>query len=88
MKKRIKKVLTVKRAGATLRRMPAQPEARKKRSKAIRTTKNGTLEYRYNQFFTPPPTRGWHQEEDTPIFDRTSPLKWVPSETTYGINEA
>jgi hypothetical protein len=83
-----KKILTKKRASTTLRRMPAQLEARQKRRKASRTAKRGTLEYRYSQFFTPPQTRGWHQEEDTPIFDRTSPLKWVPSETTYGINEA
>ena len=72
----------------TLRRMPAQLEARHKRLKGSRTAKRAALENRYLQYFTPPPPRTWQQGEGAPIFDWPSPLKWVPSETTYGINEA
>jgi hypothetical protein len=40
---------------------------------------------RYNRFFVPPPPRPWQQDEDIVPFEQPSPLKWVPSETTYGI---
>jgi hypothetical protein len=40
---------------------------------------------RYRRFFIQPLPRTWQQDEDIVPFEQPSPLKWVPTETTYGI---
>jgi hypothetical protein len=79
--KKFKKVLTNKHANTTLRRMPERKTnaTRRKRHQSKLLVKH------YRRFFIPPPPRHWQQEEDIVPFEQPSPLKWVPSETTYGI---
>jgi hypothetical protein len=45
-----------------------------------------TVEFRYQQFFVPQPPSTWPQNDDNFSLEQPSPLKWVPTETTYGIN--
>ncbi len=43
------------------------------------------VEEEYRQFFVPSPPPAWQQDDDNFSLDQPSPLKFVPSETTYGI---
>lgn len=43
------------------------------------------IEQLYNKFFAPSTNPSWRQDEDNFSLDQPSPLKFVPSETTYGI---
>jgi hypothetical protein len=65
----------------TLRRMPIKKTtlSRQKQLKKLPIVK------RYQRFFTQIPSPVWRQEEDFFFYEQPSPLKWVPSETTYGI---
>lgn len=43
------------------------------------------VEETYNRFFVPDTNPTWRSDEDNFSLDQPSPLKFVPSETTYGI---
>jgi hypothetical protein len=43
------------------------------------------VEEQYLQFFVHNPRPAWQQADDNFSLDQPSPLKFVPSETTYGI---
>ncbi len=43
------------------------------------------VEEQYRHFFVPSPNPTWQRDEDNFSLDQPSPLKFVPSETTYGI---
>ena len=43
------------------------------------------VEKQYLEFFVPNPPPVWRQDDDDVSLDQPSPLKTVPSETTYGI---
>ena len=49
-------------------------------------TKVPTIQDRYNQFFVPSPSPLWQREDDNFSLDQPSPVKWVQTETTYGID--
>lgn len=83
MKKGNKSVLTKSRKHATMRRMPKMKSGKTRRSGI--GSKSHVLEHQYTKFFVPPPPRPWQADEDISPFDQPSPLKWVPTETTYGI---
>lgn len=72
----------------SFRRMPVKKTTptrqRRSQSRALKRKMLPT-EKRYRQFFTPFPWLRWQQEDDVSPFEQPSPLKWVPSETTYGI---
>ena len=53
--------------------------------KALKAKKGG-LEKQYEEFFVPRPSPLWLRDEDNFSLEQPSPLKWVPSETTYGID--
>jgi hypothetical protein len=54
------------------------------KGKALKRKKLSVVK-QYERFFTPIPSLFWRQDEDIVFFEQPSPLKWVPSETTYGI---
>jgi hypothetical protein len=90
MKKRSKRVLTQSDKKTNLRRMPVKrmtTPTRQKRSQ-IRPLKHKRLSVveRYRQFFIPTPSPLWQHDEDNFSLEQPSPYKWVPSETTYGID--
>jgi hypothetical protein len=47
--------------------------------------KNSRLTRQYLQFFMPV-VPVWQHDNDNFSLDQPSPLKWVPTETTYGIS--
>jgi hypothetical protein len=88
MQKSLKKVLTTKRASTTLRRMPLNMKRPTRQSRLKnKVLKRESLSFvkHYQRFFIQPPPMPWQQDEDIMPFEQPSPLKWVPSETTYGI---
>lgn len=64
---------------------------RMRSSKTVKTRlklrKDSNFERRYNQFFMSPLPILRHDDNDNSSLEQPSPLKWVPSETTYGIGE-
>jgi hypothetical protein len=72
---------------AILRRVPFKMKTptRKNRlkNKALKQERLLVVK-RYQRFFIPPPPPSW-QSDDNSSLEQPSPLKWVPSETTYGI---
>jgi len=50
-------------------------------------SKQVSLEEQYHRFFVAAPAPMWRQEGDHFSLEQPSPVKWVPSETTYGINQ-
>lgn len=58
----------------------SKPKAKKNR----KSKSSPALVRQYLRFFSPVPSLG-RQDDDNFYFDQPSPLKWVPSETTYGI---
>jgi hypothetical protein len=88
MKKSTKLPLTRKAQKTTLRRMPPKIKAlthqRRLQNRPLQR-KGRSFVTRYQKFFISPAPRTWQEDEDIAPFDQPSPLKWVPSETTYGI---
>jgi hypothetical protein len=83
-----KKVLTIKQASTTLRRMPLymkRPTRQNRLKKRVLKRESLLFVKHYQRFFIQPPPMPWQQDEDIMPFEQPSPLKWVPSETTYGI---
>lgn len=73
----------------TLRRMPIETltATRQKRSKSRPLkTKTPTVQERYIQFFVPTPSPLWRDGDDNYSLEQPSPLVWVPTVTTYGID--
>jgi len=48
--------------------------------------KVSTIQEQYRKYFVPAPSPTWQNEYDNFSLEQPSPLKWVPSETTYGVN--
>jgi len=44
-----------------------------------------TVESEYLGYFVPIPSPLWRNDDENYSLEQPSPLKWVPSETTYGI---
>jgi hypothetical protein len=71
-----------------LRRTPIKMRStvrQKQLKKAALKSRKLPIVKRYQKFFYPIPSLVWRQDEDFSPFEQPSPLKWVPSETTYGI---
>jgi hypothetical protein len=86
--KNLKMQLTKKLINPTLRCMPieTQTAARQRRSKSKPLkTKTPTVQERYNQFFVPTPSPLWREGNDYSL-EQPSPIVWVPTVTTYGID--
>jgi hypothetical protein len=80
--------LTKKLINPILRCMPivTPTAARPKRSKSKPLkTKKLTVQERYNQFFVPTPSPLWRDDNDYSL-EQQSPIVWVPTVTTYGID--
>jgi hypothetical protein len=88
MKKHSKSVLTKSGQTTTLRRMPKQKTTlthqKRLKSRALRHKKLAVLK-RYQRFFVQPISPSWQNDSDNSSLEQPSPLRWVPSETTYGI---
>ena len=89
MKIHSKSALTKRSKTTTLRHMPKEktPKTHQKRlkSRVLRHKDLAFLE-RYQRFFVSPPSPSWQNDNsDNSSLEQPSPLKWVPSETTYGI---
>jgi len=61
-----------------------QTTANPDKVKVVKDEKPG-VEEQYSQFFVRNPRPAWQSEDDNHSLDQPSPLKVVPSETTYGI---
>ena len=44
-----------------------------------------SLEAEYLGIFVPAPLPQWQRDDENYSLEQPSPLKWVPSETTYGV---
>jgi len=80
-------VLTKNNQTSTFQRMPMKTKAatRQKQSKKVAlNAQNLPVVKRYQKYFFPIPSQQWRQNDIT-HYEELSPLKWVPSETTYGI---
>jgi Zn-dependent protease with chaperone function len=80
-------VLTKNGQTSTLQRMPMKTRTatrQKQSKKAAFNTQNLPVVKRYQKYFSPIPSQQWRQNDIT-HYEELSPLKWVPSETTYGI---
>jgi hypothetical protein len=88
MKKTNKKMLTKKTSKATVRRMPLEMSSARRhnylKNKALKRKRLSFIK-RYQRFFVPPQPTLWQEDDDNSSLEQPSPLKWVPSETTYGI---
>jgi hypothetical protein len=87
MKKSSNGWLTPRRSNAILRRMPIQkttPTGRKT-AQPLKGRKNSVVQ-QYKEFFVPAPSPTWQHDEDNFSLDQPSPVKWVQTETTYGID--
>jgi hypothetical protein len=59
---------------------PAMPENRRSTAK-----KQKSLKEKYLGYFSPIHSPLWRNDDENYSLEQPSPLKWVPSETTYGI---
>lgn len=89
MKENSKTVLTKKNHRTILTEMPVEtpdvtPQKRSK-NKSSRT-KQPPLQDQYNQFFVAAPLHLWRGDDNNFSLEQPSPYKWIPSETTYGID--
>jgi len=65
--------------------MKTRTATRQKQSKNVAfKTQNLSVVKRYRRYFSPIPSLPGRQDDIT-HYEELSPLKWVPSETTYGI---
>lgn len=88
MKKLKKNTLTPANGKASVVRMPtAVPPAPKLTRSEILPRKDRTSEELYRQYFVATPSPQWKTDDDHFSLEQPSPLKWVPSETTYGIGQ-
>lgn len=84
-----KKTLTEKRASMTLKWMPKQnatPIGQKRSKDRPLKIKRPAIQERYLNYFIPTPSPLWRSDDDNFSLEQPSPYKWVPSETTYGID--
>ena len=90
MKKKYKTVLTKNSPAATLRRMaidtPTATRQKRSNSKPLKP-KTPTVQERYSRFFVPTTSPLW-QDDGNYSLEQPSPLVWVPTVTTYGIDSS
>jgi len=63
---------------------PTAARLKRSKSKPLKTKKL-TVQQRYNQFFVPTPSPLWRDDNDYSL-EQQSPIVWVPTVTTYGID--
>ena len=64
--------------------MKSTASIRKKRK--VLALKKEKPEDAYRRLFVPTPSPLWQRDDDNYSLEQPSPLKWEPSETTYGID--
>ena len=84
MKRDAKRVLTRGRQKMNLQRMSLKTRISKSQTLSKKKASKLRIVKQYERFFTPTPFV-WQQNDDFVFYEQPSPLKWVPSETTYGI---
>jgi hypothetical protein len=61
------------------------PIRQKRLKNMVLKQKKLSVTKRYQQFFSPIPSLFYRHDDGNVSLEQPSPLKWVPSETTYGI---
>ena len=59
-----------------------QKRSKAKRSKEVEIS----VEKQYKVFFVPTPSPLWQRDDNNYSLEQPSPFKWIPNETTYGID--
>jgi hypothetical protein len=69
--------------------MPKEPKARVRKLRTVVKpfkAKKLTVEERYRRFFVAAPSVNWRHDDDNFSLEQPSPYRWIPNETTYGID--